>query len=124
MFNFLEDLNLIYFIAAIGHAGLVTTAQNLVFQCKKEFENSGFQSPELKKYAELKNRKDRQLAWKRREEIMRHATKKEGRQQELFEAQLHIRVLVNLFEYCVQNGVPATPFHFFESITMMKGPAH
>ena len=91
MFDTLEDLGLTYFIAASGHAGYAYHAQSLIFECKKEFEKFGFRSPELKKYAELKNPKDRLLALKRQEEIMRHASKDEGRMQEMFEAELHVK---------------------------------
>jgi Transposase DDE domain group 1 len=91
MFNFLEDSGVTYFIAAIGHAGLAYHAQDLVFRCKKEFDEFGFQSPELKKYGMLVNPKDRLKAWHRREERIRSNTKEEGRMQEFFEGDLHIR---------------------------------
>jgi Transposase DDE domain group 1 len=91
MFNFLEDSNVTYFIAAIGHAGLSYHAQELVYKCKKEFDEFGFQSPELKKYGLLVNPNDRRKAWKRREERIRANSKEEGRLQEFFEGDLHVR---------------------------------
>lgn len=91
MFNFLEDSKVTYFIAAIGHAGLSYHAQDLVLKCKKEFDEFGFESPELKKYGLLVNPKDRVRAWRRREELIRSNTKAEGRMQEFFEGDLHVR---------------------------------
>ena len=91
MFDFLEDSKVTYFIAAIGHAGLSYHAQDLVFKCKKEFDEFGFESPELKKYGLLTNPKDRVKAWRRREELIRSNTKDEGRMQEFFEGDLHVR---------------------------------
>lgn len=91
MFDFLEDSKVTYFIAAAGHAGLSYHAQDLVFKCKKEFEEFGFESPELKKYGLLTNPKERTRAWRRREELIRSNTKDEGRMQEFFEGDLHIR---------------------------------
>ena len=91
MFNYLEDAGVTYFIAAAGHSGLAYHAQQLVFQCKKEFDEFGFQSPQLKKYAVLLDPKDRLRAWHRREEMIRHSSKEEGRMQETFETDLHVR---------------------------------
>jgi hypothetical protein len=91
MFDFLEDSGLTYFFAVAGHSGLAYHAQELVFRCKREFEEFGFQSPELKKYGALVDPKDRLAAWRRREEKIRYSTKDEGRAQELFEGDLHIR---------------------------------
>jgi Transposase DDE domain group 1 len=91
MFDFLEDSGVTYHVAAIGHSGLAYHAQDLVFKCKKEFDEFGFESPELKKYGLLVNPKDRLTAWRRREERIRSNTKEEGRLQEFFEGDLHIR---------------------------------
>lgn len=91
MFDFLEDFGITYFIAAAGHSGLAYHAQDLVFRCKKEFDEFGFTSPELKKYGLLVNPKDRLKAWRQREERIRSNTKEEGRLQEFFEGDLHVR---------------------------------
>lgn len=91
MFNALEDLGVTYFIAAAGHAGFAYHAQETVYKCRKEFEEFGFTSPSLKKYGALKNTKERKFALKRKEEAMRYATKEQGRMQELFEAELHVK---------------------------------
>jgi hypothetical protein len=91
LFDLLEDLNITYFVAAAGHAGYAYHAQELVFKCKQEFDEFGFQSPELKKYAMLKTPEDRKKALKRKEEAMRYSTKEEGRMQEIFEAELHVK---------------------------------
>lgn len=91
IFDVLEDLGITYFIAAASHSGFAYHAQDLVFKCKGEFDEFGFQSPELKKYAVLTNPKDKLKALKRKEEAMRYSTKKEGRMQEMFEAELHVR---------------------------------
>lgn len=91
MFDFLEDSSVTYFFATIGHAGLSYHAQDLVFKCKKEFDEFGFQSPELKKYGLMANPKERLTAWKRREALIRSNSKEEGRMQEFFEGDLHVR---------------------------------
>lgn len=91
MYDVLEDLGITYFIAAASHSGFAYHAEELVFKCKKEFDEFGFQSPELKKYAAPVNPKDRLKALKRKEVAMRYSTKEEGRMQEMFEAELHIR---------------------------------
>jgi hypothetical protein len=91
MFDFLEDAGVTYYIAAAGHAGLAYHAQDLVFRCKKEFDEFGYQSPALKKYAALVDAKERFKAWKRRDARMRDSSKEEGRMQEMFEAELHIK---------------------------------
>lgn len=91
MFDVLEDLGITYFIAAAGHAGYAYHAQNLVSKCRDEFQAFGCQSPNLKKYAMLVNSADRKFALKRKEEAMRYASKNEGRMQELFEAELHVK---------------------------------
>lgn len=90
MYDALENLGITYFIAAASHSGFAYHAEELVIKCKKEFDEFGFQSPELKKYAVI-NPKDRLKALKRKEEAMRYSTKEEGRMQEMFEAELHIR---------------------------------
>lgn len=120
MFNFLEDLGLVYFIAAASHSGLSYHAQNLVFQCKKEFDEFGFESPELKKYATLTNPADRHRAWKRREETRRFATKQEGRMQELFEAELHVKKYGE-FQYGAREWRSERRFIFRVDYTM-QGP--
>jgi hypothetical protein len=91
MFDFLEDSKVTYFIAAAGHSGLSYHAQDLVFKCKKDFEEFGFESPELKKYGLMVNPKERVTAWRRREELIRSNTKEKGRMQEFFEGDLHVR---------------------------------
>lgn len=91
IFDVLEDLGITYFIAAASHSGFAYHAEELVLKCKSEFDEFGFQSPDLKKYGELANLKDKLKALKRKEETMRHSTKEEGRMQEMFEAELHIR---------------------------------
>ncbi|OPZ89402.1 MAG: Transposase DDE domain protein [bacterium ADurb.Bin425] len=90
-FDVLEDRDITYFIAAAGHNGFQYHAEKTVFKCKDEFEAFGCQSPALKKYGLYQNPGDRKAALRRKEQTMRYASKDEGRMQELFEAELHIR---------------------------------
>ncbi|MBC7997514.1 MAG: IS1380 family transposase [Leptolyngbya sp.] len=91
IFEYCEANDITYFIAAASHAGLTYYSQDLVQKCRKEFEKSGIESPELKKYGMLKDPKERQRIWRQREERIRFSTKEQGRMQERFENDLHIR---------------------------------
>jgi hypothetical protein len=98
IFRFCEQHNVTYFIAAIGHAGLAYHAEELVKKCKKEFDEFGFGSPELKKYFELVRPSEKKRAWRQREERIRYSSKENGRMQEHFEDDLHVRKYAE-FEY-------------------------
>jgi hypothetical protein len=91
IFQFCESENITYFISVASHPGLAYHAETLIFKCKSEFDSFGYDSPELKKYAALVNPKERKKAWRQREERIRYSTKKEGRMQEHFEDDLHVR---------------------------------
>lgn len=91
IFEYCETNDITYFIAAASHNGLTYYSEPLVNQCKKEFEEFGFESPELKKYGVLKNPKERQRIWRQHEERRRFSSKEEGRMQEHFESDLHVR---------------------------------
>jgi hypothetical protein len=91
IFEYCEKNNVTFYIATASHAGLAYHSEELVKQCKQEFDEFGFQSPELKTYAALVNPKDRNRAWRQREERIRFSSKKEGRMQEHFEDELHVR---------------------------------
>lgn len=91
MFDFLEDEGVQYFISAAGHAGYAYHAEKLVVKCKQEFDEFGYQSPALKKYAAMVNPGDRKAAWRMMEERKRFASKSEGRVQELHEEHLSVR---------------------------------
>lgn len=91
IFEFCEKNDIAYFIAVATHSGLAYHAEDLVKRCKKEFDEFGFPSPELKKYAAMVNPKDAKRAWRQREERIRFSSKDEGRMQEHFEDELHVR---------------------------------
>ena len=91
IFEFCEENGITYFIAAAGHSGLAYHAEELVRKCKEEFEEFGYSSPELKKYGLLVNPAERKKAWRQRQERIRNSSKEEGRMQEHFEDDLHIR---------------------------------
>lgn len=91
IFEFCESNEIIYFIAAAGHSGLAYHAEELIKKCKREFDEFGYPSPELKKYGLLVNPAERKRAWRQREERIRYSSKREGRMQEHFEDDLHIR---------------------------------
>lgn len=98
LLTFLEKNNITYYIGAIGHPGLAYHAEDLIVQCKKEFDSLGETSPELKKYAALASQTDyfanRKLARAKRqhEERIRYSSKEEGRMQEHSESEeLRIR---------------------------------
>lgn len=91
IFQFCEQNGVTYFIAAIGHAGLAYHAEELVKKCKSEFDGFGFSSPELKKYLELVKPAERRRAWRQREERIRYSSKDQGRMQEHFQDDLHVR---------------------------------
>ena len=91
IFEFCENNDVIYFIAAASHNGLAYYSEELVKKCKKEFEEFGFEAPQLKKYGRPVNPKDRHRIWRQNEERIRFSTKEEGRMQENFEADLRIR---------------------------------
>lgn len=89
--EFCEDNNVTYFIAAASHNGLTYYSEPLVKKCKKEFDEFGFESPELKKYGVLVDPKERRRNWRQAEERRRFSSKEEGRMQEHFEDDLHVR---------------------------------
>lgn len=91
IFEFCEKNGITYFIAAASHTGITYYSYELVKKCKKEFAEFGFQSPELKKYGVLKDPKERQKIWRQNEERLRFSSKEEGRMQENFERDLHVR---------------------------------
>lgn len=100
MFEFLEDSNVTYFIAAAGHNGFQCESQALVYECKKKYDEFGEQSPELKKYAAMEKPKERLKAWKKNEQRIRGLTKKEGRMQEHLKDDLHFKTrMFGEFEY-------------------------
>jgi hypothetical protein len=91
IFEFCEENGITYFIAAAGHSGLAYHAEALIKKCKEEFEEFGYPSPELKKYGLLANPAEAKQVWRQREERIRYSSKAEGRMQEHFEDELHIR---------------------------------
>lgn len=98
IFKFCEQNAVTYFIAAIGHAGLAYHAEELIKQCKDEFDSFGERSPDLKKYAALKQQNDTQSRrnlermMRQKEEQIRFSSKEEGRMQEHAEEdELHVR---------------------------------
>lgn len=100
MFEFLEENKVTYYIAAAGHAGFKCESQELVYECKKKFDEFGEQSPALKKYATMENPKDRLKEWKRNEQRKRGLSKEEGRMQEHFEDDHQLRIrMFGEFEY-------------------------
>jgi hypothetical protein len=97
LFEFCEQNNITYFIATRSHAGLAYHAQELIEKCKREFDSFGEKSPELKKYAALPqqnetlSKKAKRLIARQKEERIRFSSKEEGRMQEHFEDELHVR---------------------------------
>jgi hypothetical protein len=97
IFEFCEQNTITYYIGAIGHAGLAYHAEELIHQCKKEFDSFGDTSPELKKYAALpqqndtSKRKAEARLQRQKEERIRFSSKEEGRMQEHFEDEFRIR---------------------------------
>jgi hypothetical protein len=97
IYKFCEENNIIYYIAAIGHSGLASNAEELIELCKKEFDSFGDESPALKKYAALPQqnqtllRKAQRKHRRQKEERIRFSSKEEGRMQEHFEDELHVR---------------------------------
>jgi hypothetical protein len=91
IYDFCEKNKVTYFIAAAGHSGLTYHAHDLVKKCKKEFDEFGFESPELKKYATVKNKQVSERIRRQREERIRYSSKKQGRMQEHFEDDLRVR---------------------------------
>lgn len=91
LYEFCEQNNIIYFIAAAGHAGFQYHSEELVVQCRNEFESLAGTALELKKYGEVADKKARKLKWKQHQERLRYSSKEEGRMQEQFENELRIR---------------------------------
>lgn len=83
IFEFCESNNITYYIGVGVHAGLAHHAEDLIQQCKKEFDEFGIESPELLKYAAFPKQQARAL--RQHEERMRYSSKEEGRMQEHFE---------------------------------------
>lgn len=86
LFNFLEDSGITYFVSAAGHAGYAYHAESTVLQCKREFDEFGYESPALKKYATMVSPGDRKIAWRHLEEKKRFGSKLAGRVQEMHES--------------------------------------
>jgi|SRR5579884_1024574 len=91
LFEFCENSDVTYYIAAAGHPGLTYHARPLVEKCKDEFDEFGYSSPDLKPHLATVDLKQRRLEWRKREERIRFSTKEEGRMQEHFEDDLHVR---------------------------------
>lgn len=97
LLTFLEQNGITYYIGAIGHAGLAYHAEELIAQCKKEFDSFREQSPELKKYSALAMQNDKyarraeERRKRQKEERIRYSSKEEGRMQEHFEDEFRIR---------------------------------
>lgn len=98
MFDFLEAEGVTYFIAAAGHAGYTYHAEKTVFQCKKEFDEFGHPSPEVKRHSLAVNQQERKANWRMIEEKKRFASKAEGRVQELFEEHYGVKKFIE-FQY-------------------------
>jgi hypothetical protein len=91
LYEFCEQNNILYFIAAAGHAGFQYHSEELVVSCREEFQTLAGSALELKKYGEIKDKKERDRRWRQREERIRFSSKAEGRMQEHFEDELKIR---------------------------------
>ena len=91
LYEFCEQNNIIYFIAAAGHSGYQYHSEELVVRCRNEFESIAGTALKLKKYGEVADKKARALAWKQHQERLRFSSKEEGRMQEHFEEELRIR---------------------------------
>jgi hypothetical protein len=103
IYKFCEENNITYFIASAGHPGLAYHAEDLIMACKTEFDSFGYESPELKKYAALSGqsetwmKKARKRIERQKEERIRFSCKEEGRMQEHFEEELHVRKFGEFF---------------------------
>lgn len=97
IYQYCEQNNITYFIAVACHSGLAYHAEGLIKECKSEFDSFGEQSPELKKYAALSqqnetlSKKAKRKMARQKEERIRFSSKEEGRMQEHFEDELHVR---------------------------------
>jgi hypothetical protein len=97
IFEFCEQNSITYFIAVGVHPGLAYHAEDLIRKCKEEFDSFGNKSPELKKYSALPQqndtltRKAKERLERQKEERIRFSSKEEGRMQEHFEDELHVR---------------------------------
>lgn len=109
IFEFCEANRVTYYIAAIGHAGLAYHSQELIAQCKKEFDEFGKPSPELLKYAALPAQRARAL--RQHEERIRFSSKAEGRMQEHSEDELFVRKF-GTFQYAAREWSKPRRFVF------------
>lgn len=97
MYQFCEQNNITYFLATAVHPGLAYHAEELITKCKLEFDSFGELSPELRKYAALPQQNDtlakkaKRKMERQKEERIRFSSKEEGRMQEHFEDELHVR---------------------------------
>jgi hypothetical protein len=91
LYEFCEQNQIVYFIAAAGHSGFQYHSEDLVLRCRNEYESIAGSALELKKYGEVADKKARALRWRQREERIRFSSKEEGRMQEHFEDDLTIR---------------------------------
>lgn len=89
LYEFCESRSITYYIAVAGHAGLAYHADSLIRECKRDFDAFGVESPAALKYAALPQQQKRAL--KEHEERIRASSKEEGRMQEQFESELHVR---------------------------------
>jgi hypothetical protein len=91
LYEYCEQNQIIYFIAAAGHSGFQYHSEELVIRCRNEFESLAGSALELKKYGEVQDKKLRDLRWRQGQERLRFSSKEEGRMQEHFEEELKIR---------------------------------
>ena len=91
MYEFCEKNGITYFIAAPVHSAFRFHTEEAVRLCKKKFDEFGYPSPELKRYAEVADPKEAKRLWRQREERIRYSSKEEGRMQEHFEDDLFVR---------------------------------
>lgn len=91
LYEFCEKNEITYFVAAAVHAGYQYHTAETVMLCKQDFDEFGYPSPELKKYAKVADPKEAKRLWRQREERIRFSSKEDGRMQEHFEDELWVR---------------------------------
>lgn len=91
LYEYCETNDITYFIGTKGHNGLAYHAEPLMLYCKDLFEEFGCKSEPFKRLGFPVNPKEQKMAWRKRQEHIRFASKAEGRMQEHFEYELSIR---------------------------------
>ena len=90
VYHFLEENDITYYMCIKENHALTCLTQELIAECKEEYEQRSGQAHELK-HGRWLDQKEIYKAWRQKEERLRFASKEQGRMQEHFEEEFLVK---------------------------------